>query len=81
MAMLTIRNLDDRLKAKLRLQAARNGRAMEAEVRHILAQALSDEVNEDAPFGTRIHERFKQFQLKELPLPKRSAARAPLKLK
>ena len=40
MATLTIRNLDDELKASLRVQAALHGQSMEEEVRSILRQAL-----------------------------------------
>src|SRR6185369_9025105 len=38
MASLTVRQLDDRLKKQLRLRAARNGRSVEDEVRHILRE-------------------------------------------
>ena len=41
MASLTIRQLDDETKARLRLQAARNGRSMEDEARTILRQAAA----------------------------------------
>lgn len=41
MASMTIRDLDDRLKQKLRLQAANNQRSMEEEARAILKAALS----------------------------------------
>lgn len=41
MASMTIRNLDERLKARLRLQAAKHGRSMEDEARDILRSALS----------------------------------------
>ena len=40
MASMTIRDLDDRLKARLRVRAARNSRSMEEEVRAILKAAL-----------------------------------------
>jgi antitoxin FitA len=43
MASLTIRNLDDRVKAKLRLRAAKHGRSMEEEARQILATGLREE--------------------------------------
>jgi plasmid stability protein len=43
MASLTIRNLDDALKARLRVRAARYGRSMEEEARRILRRALGDE--------------------------------------
>lgn len=40
---LTVRNLQDSLKQKLRVRAALHGRSMEAEVREILAQTLADD--------------------------------------
>lgn len=39
---LMIRNLDDDVKARLRVRAATQGRSMAAEVRAILAEAVSD---------------------------------------
>ncbi|NRQ50424.1 Arc family DNA-binding protein [Aeromicrobium sp. YC3-14] len=41
MSMLTVRDLDPVVKAKLRERAARRGRSMEAEVRQILADAVA----------------------------------------
>ena len=41
MATLTIRDLDDSVRDQLRVRAARHGRSMEAEVREILAEAVS----------------------------------------
>ncbi|MCX7056146.1 MAG: plasmid stabilization protein, partial [Proteobacteria bacterium] len=43
MASITIRNLDDALKSRLRVRAAHRQRSMEDEVRHILKAALSEE--------------------------------------
>jgi phosphopantothenoylcysteine decarboxylase/phosphopantothenate--cysteine ligase len=40
MGTLTIRDLDDAVKDRLRVQAATNGRSMEAEARAILAAAV-----------------------------------------
>jgi plasmid stability protein len=40
MASLTIRKLDEKLKKRLRMQAARHGRSMEEEARQILADGL-----------------------------------------
>jgi antitoxin FitA len=40
MATLTIRNVEPGLKEELRVRAARHGRSMEAELRHILKEAL-----------------------------------------
>lgn len=46
MASMTIRNIDDQLKSRLRVQAARHGRSMEDEARDILRAALSTEGEE-----------------------------------
>ncbi|MCK0507356.1 FitA-like ribbon-helix-helix domain-containing protein [Aromatoleum anaerobium] len=43
MATMTIRNIDEQLKARLRVQAAIHGRSMEDEARDILRAALSVE--------------------------------------
>jgi len=48
MAVLTIRNLPDEVRDKLRLRAARAGNSMEAEVRAILVRA-SAELPESEP--------------------------------
>jgi plasmid stability protein len=43
MASITIRNLDDKLKQRLRMRAAHHGRSMEDEVRDILRLARAEE--------------------------------------
>ena len=43
MASITIRNLDDDVKTRLRVRAAGNGRSMEAEARLILRDAVGAE--------------------------------------
>jgi phosphopantothenoylcysteine decarboxylase/phosphopantothenate--cysteine ligase len=53
MASITIRQLDDDLKQRLRLRAARNGRSMEDEVRTILREASAG-VSRDAPAEGRV---------------------------
>jgi antitoxin FitA len=40
MASITIRRLEDKVKAKLQVCAARNGRSMEEEAREILKAAV-----------------------------------------
>ena len=44
MATITVRGLDDRLKKRLRIRAAENGRSMEQEVRTILHDTLERDV-------------------------------------
>jgi antitoxin FitA len=46
LAQILVRNVEDRLKARLQRRAKRNGSSMEAEVREILRNALKAE---DAP--------------------------------
>ena len=39
-ATLTVRGVDERVRRKIKLQASMNGRSMEAEIRHILEEAV-----------------------------------------
>ena len=57
MATITIRNLDDSIKARLRMRAASHDRSMEEEARVILRQALQD-TDDEGGLGTLIHKRF-----------------------
>ena len=79
MATLTIRNLDERTKAQLRIQAARHGRSMEEEVRTILRTAI--EANQPAPsgqgLGSRIQAHFAGLGGVELDLPVRTSQPTP----
>jgi plasmid stability protein len=74
MATLTVRNLDDGLKARLRVRAAENGRSMEAEARAILRSSLvgGDGVNDR--LGSRIRDRFAGLAGDALELPSRADA-------
>lgn len=71
MAALTIRGLDAETHARLRVQAARHGRSMEAEVRAILRDRFATSEPERG-LGTRIHERFAGLGGMDLELPDRS---------
>jgi plasmid stability protein len=73
MATLTIRNLDEDLKTRLRLEAAAHGHSMEEEARHILRRALSVRKSE-AGLGSRIRRRFEVHGGVELELPSRQEA-------
>jgi antitoxin FitA len=42
MASITIRNLDDSIKRRLRIRAAEHGRSMEEEARDILRQVVGE---------------------------------------
>jgi len=71
MATLTIRGLDPVTHARLRLEAARHGRSMEAEVRAILQERLMPGADERG-LGSRIRARFQGLE-GDLELPDRSA--------
>jgi antitoxin FitA len=72
MASLTIRGLDQETKSRLRVRAARHGRSMEAEARHILADALvTDENAPSTGLGSRIHARFAALGGLDIDLPTR----------
>ena len=71
MAALSIRDLDDSVKEKLRLRAARHGRSMEAEVRAILTASVTDEPPRTDLFSA-LTERFSELGGLDLDLPVRS---------
>lgn len=58
MASITIRNLDEALKARLRIQAAIHSRSMEDEARDILRSALSLHAQPTHNLAKAIHARF-----------------------
>ncbi len=70
MATLTIRDLDEGLRASLRVRAARHGRSMEAEVREILRAALAVP-DAGEPLGSRVRQRFAEIGGVELEVPGR----------
>lgn len=78
MATLTIRNLDAALKQRLRLRAAQHGHSMEAEVRDILRETLTEpERPGPVNFYERIRARFAPLGGIDLDLPPREEAREP----
>lgn len=79
MASITVRNLDDEVKRKLRIRAAEHGCSMEAEAREILTQAVYESPRSRRGLGTRIHERFKAIGGIDLELPERGPMREPPK--
>ena len=86
MATITVRDLDESTRAKLRIRAARNGRSMEAEVREILKAAVAGSppsvANDDeVGFATRVHRLFADIGgADDLELPERAIGRDPVDL-
>ena len=77
MASITVRNLDDGLKRRLRVRAAENGRSMEQEAREILKHALEEEEVPVRNLGTALHELFRPFGGVDLEIPPRQPMREP----
>jgi len=71
MASITVRNLDETIKRKLKVRAAGNGRSMEQEVREILKNALTTAPKKQVNLGEAIHRRFARLGGVDLePLPR-----------
>ncbi len=80
MATIVIRKLDETVKRKLQVRAARNGRSMEAEAREILSDLV---INAPRParrigLGTALRKRFAPFRGVDLPIPPRTFSDRPL---
>lgn len=74
MASLTLRNIDETLKATLRISAAANGRSMEEEARQILKRFLLHKKSTNG-IGSRIAKRFSEIGGVDLPQVARSTPR------
>ena len=77
MASITVRNIDDNLKRRLRVRAAENGKSMEQEVRDILRAALEKEAPTGKDLVRAIRARFEPFGGVELDIPPREPIREP----
>jgi plasmid stability protein len=71
MASITIRQLEETTKRKLRLRAALHGRSMEQEAREILKAELSKAEAQPKDIGKAIRDLFAPFGGVELKIPAR----------
>ena len=77
MASITVRNLEDGLKRRLRIRAAENGRSMEEEARDILRTALNHQPSAQENLASAIRARFAPFGGVEMDIAPRSPMRKP----
>jgi plasmid stability protein len=78
MATLTIRQIDDKTKLKLRVRAAHHGCSMEEEAREILRASLNQASAQPSEnLAEAIRKRFAPFGGVELELPEREPMREP----
>ncbi len=80
MASVTIRNLDEKTKARLRVRAAQHGRSMEEEARTLLRTALREDTVAGGNLADAIRARFRRLGGVDLRLPAREPIRDPPKL-
>ena len=80
MASMTIRDIDEKLKSRLRIQAARHGRSMEDEARDILRSALSREPTQSSGLFEAIRARVESLGGVELEIAPREPMREPVNL-
>ena len=80
MASITIRRLDEGVKARLRVRAARHGRSMEEEAREILKTELAAQPAGSSNLAQSIRRRFARVGGVELQLPARQFVRQPPRL-
>lgn len=76
MASMTIRQIDEALKQRLRIRAATHGRSMEEEARDILRTALASDDTTARSLIESIRARVEPLGGVELELPKREAIRS-----
>lgn len=77
MASITVRNLDEDLKRRLRIRAAENNRSMEQEVREILKAALHQQPLTGKDLIESMRWSFAPLGGVELELPPRDPIRQP----
>jgi plasmid stability protein len=78
MATMTISNMDEQLKTRLRINAAMHGRSMEEEARDILRSTLSLEPVSGQSLVESIRARLEPLGGVELEIPPREAIRTPV---
>lgn len=76
MASITIRNLDDEIKNRLRIRAAERGRSMEEEARDILRRAMA-EASPPRDLAAAIRARIAPAARTDIELPQRDPMRDP----
>ena len=77
MASITIRNLDDDLKKRLRVRAAQNGRSMEEEARMLIKDGLESKFQTGAELWKAIRAIVEPIGGIELDIPPRQPIREP----
>ena len=78
MASITVDNIDDGLKQRLRVRAAGHGRSMEEEAREILREVVDNGLPPD-DLAAAIRKRAAALGGVDLAIPKRESMREPIR--
>ena len=70
MSVVTVRNLDESTRERLKAQARSHGRSMESEARAILTAAVTPEVAAAGALGSRIAALFAGIEGDGVPVPR-----------
>ena len=69
MSTITVRKIDEKVKAKLRIRAAQHGHSMEEEIREILAVAVEDRPQRSENLYEAIRRRMAEAGIEGIDLP------------
>ncbi len=69
MGTITVRKIDEKVKAKLRIRAAQHGHSMEEEIREILAVAVEDRPQRSENLYEAIRRRMAEAGIDGIDLP------------
>lgn len=78
MASITVDNIDDKLKQRLRVRAAGHGRSMEEEAREILREVVGKGIPPD-DLAAAIRKRVAALGGADLDIPERESMRKPIR--
>jgi antitoxin FitA len=78
MASITIRNIGEDTKARLRVAAARAGQSMEERVRQLIINDVGNSPETPPQFGTWMHSLFQGIDTSDFVAPERDSLAEPV---
>lgn len=81
MASITIRNIGEDTKARLRVAAARAGQSMEERVRQLIVNDVGSGSETPPQFGTWMHSLFQGIDISDFVVPERDTLAEPVTFK
>ena len=81
LASITIRNIGEDTKARLRIAAARAGQSMEERVRQLIVNDVGSSPETPPEFGTWMHSLFQGIDTSDFVVPQRDTLAEPVAFK